>query len=337
MRIERSITTISWIPSDSLSGMLKVGEAMKVAHPDFPPPAALGDDADRLLDELRAADGYRFANRLRGWVDVVDGAIVDAGYSGGGRIGSTTLAIGSGDVTVAAVALPDLQAEVERGDGWVRFRQTTGGRTGVPIPRAIPRPPFVRYHAPIVWTTLELTIRADGSHEARLAGASPFPRHWVYDDSGALCTKSGLADLKAWLREAAGSGTPWGDSDSEALVTIVETALERDLSATIMRGGAKPDVRRVKAGTPLTEQGRPGDQLFLLLDGVVSVEVDGSPVIELGPGAVLGERAALEGGLRTSTLRCVTPCRVAVASVDAIDEERLVALAAGHHREDTTA
>lgn len=337
MRIERSITTISWIPSDSLTGMLKVGEAIKMAHPDSPPPDTLGEDAEHTLDELRRSDGYRFANRLQGWVDVVDGEIVDAGYRGGGRIGSTTLALGVGDVTVAAVALPDLQTEVERGDGWVRFRQTTGGRTGVPIPRAIPRAPFVRYHAPIVWTTLELTIHADGSHEGLLAGASPFPRHWVYDDAGALAAKSGLTDLKAWLREAAGAGTPWGDADSEALVTTCETALERELSATIMRGGRKPDVRRVTAGTVLTEQGHPGGELYLLLDGVVSVEVDGSPVVELGPGAVLGERAALEGGMRTSTLRCVTPCRVAVAPVEAIDRERLEALAAGHHREDATA
>jgi CRP-like cAMP-binding protein len=104
-----------------------------------------------------------------------------------------------------------------------------------------------------------------------------------------------------------------------------------------MRGGRKPEVRRVKAGTLLTEQGHPGTELYLLLDGVVSVEVDGSPVVELGPGAVLGERAALEGGMRTSTLRCVTPCRVAVAPVDAIDRERLGVLAAGHHREDATA
>jgi hypothetical protein len=337
MRIERSITTISWIPSDSLTGMLKVGEAIKMAHPDAPPPDALGENADETLDELRRSDGYRFANRLQGWVDLVDGEIVDAGYHGGGRMGSTTLALGVGDVTVAAVALPDLQTEVERGDGWVRFRQTTGGRTGVPIPRAIPRAPFVRYHAPIVWTTLELTIRADGTHEGRLAGASPFPRHWVYDDDGTLAAKSGLTDLKVWLRESAGAGTPWGDADSEALVTTVETALERELSATIMRGGRKPDVRRVKAGTVLTEQGRPGAELYLLLDGVMSVEVDGAPVVELGPGAVLGERAALAGGVRTSTLRCLTPCRVAVAPVEAIDPARLEALAAGHRREDATA
>ena len=42
MRIERAVTTVSWIPSDSLSGMLKAGEKLGVAHHDEPPPDAAG-------------------------------------------------------------------------------------------------------------------------------------------------------------------------------------------------------------------------------------------------------------------------------------------------------
>ena len=64
----------------------------------------------------------------------------------------------------------------------------------------------------------------------------------------------------------------------------------------------------------LVEQGQLGAELYLLLDGVVAVEVDGEPLAELGPGAILGERAVLEGGRRTSTLRAVArQVRVAVA------------------------
>ena len=86
----------------------------------------------------------------------------------------------------------------------------------------------------------------------------------------------------------------------------METALERELSTRIMKAGKKPDIRKVAAGKTLTEQGQPGNELFMLVDGVVSVEVDGKALADLGPGAVLGERAVLEGGLRTSTLRAVT-------------------------------
>lgn len=98
-----------------------------------------------------------------------------------------------------AVPLPDLRPEPEVGDGWVKFTQTAGGRTGVPAPRPTRRPPFIQYFAPIAWTTLELTIWADGRHEGRLVGASGFPRHWVYDNNGRLEAKSGLTDLKTWL------------------------------------------------------------------------------------------------------------------------------------------
>ena len=62
----------------------------------------------------------------------------------------------------------------------------------------------------------------------------------------------------------------------------------------------------MKEGARARRAGQLGDELFLLLDGVLSVEVDGEPLAELGPGAILGERAVLEEGRRTSTLRALT-------------------------------
>ncbi len=109
-----------------------------------------------------------------------------------------------------------------------------------------------------MWTTLALTLHADGRAESELVGASTFPRHWVYDDEGKLAAKAGLADFKDWWRTSFGKHTPWGDEDSPALVTAVETALERDLSATIMRGGEKPKIRKLKEGQVLVEQGQLG-------------------------------------------------------------------------------
>ena len=80
-----------------------------------------------------------------------------------------------------------------------------------------------------------------------------------------------------------------------------------------MRGGAKPAIRKVgKGGDVLTEQGAAGADVYLLLNGVLSVEVDGSRSSTWDPGAILGERAVLEGGERTSTLRARTPVKVAV-------------------------
>ncbi len=232
------------------------------------------------------------------------------------------------------MSLPDRQLTPEVGDGWVRFTQTAGGRTGFPAPRAVRRPPFVQFFSPIAWTTLELTVHADGSSEQRLVGASPFPRHWIYDSDGSLAAKSGLIDYKDWAGTAFGTHTPWGDEDSPTLVTEVETALERQLSDVIMHGDAKPQVRKLKAGDTLTEQGATDSELFLLLDGVLVVEVDGTELAEVGPGAVVGERALLEGGARTSTLRARTASRVAAVPFETVDRDRLRALAGGHRRED---
>jgi hypothetical protein len=331
MRYESSVLSLSWIPSEAIRGASKQAFEMGALHYDEPPPDVVAGPDE--LEGLRAGDRFRFANDLRAWVDVEDGRIVGHGQSGGCHIGVTKLKLGR-TFNVAAVAMPEIRPEPEVGRGWVRFTQTAGGRTGVPMPRPVPRPPFFRVEAPLVWTTLTLTIHADGSAEHAVTGASPFPRHWVYDATGNLSHKSGLLEMKDWARHAYGRSTPWGDEDSPALVTEVETALERRLSATIMRGGTKPKFRRMKEGSTLVEQGQPGDELYLLLDGVLSVEVDGRPVAEVGPGVVLGERAILEGGTRTSTLRAVTPCRVAVAPADAIDRAALSELSEGHRREE---
>ena len=326
--MESSVTSLSWIPSEAVVGVNKPVFEMGVAHYDDPPPDVIED-----LDALRESDAFRFANRLEAWVEVEGGKIVDAGYGGGGVMGSTTVRLGGRGVTFAAVELPQLRDDPVITDDRATFVQTYGGRTALPAPRHVPRPPYVQFRAPLVWTTLALTINADGSSSFELTGASVFPRHWVYDASGKLAAKVGLADFKQWYRKSFGRNTPWGSTNSTALVTAVETALERELAGLIMRGGAKPEIRKLKADALLTEQGKPGGEVFLVLDGVLVSEVDGQPLAEYGPGAILGERAVLEGGVRTSTLRAVTNCRVAVAQGDQLDREVLEEISQGHRHE----
>lgn len=340
MRIEHSITTISWIPSDMLEGMGRLATRLKLAHHDLPPPDALGADVPAALETLRVADGFRFANHLRAFIEVATegpdaGRVTASGYIGGGQIGATTVGHGAASISIPAVQLTDIRRPIEMlSDGSVLFTQTVGGRTGAPMPRVVPRPPFVQYHAPIVWTTLQLTIRPDGRSTGELVGASGFPRHWVYGDSGDLIAKSSLADYKTWMAESFGRATPWGEEDSPALVTEIESALEKQLHDSIMRGASPASVRRVPAGATLVEQGDPDNsELYLLLNGVLVVEVDGAAVAEIGPGAVFGERAALGDGRRTATLRAVTECKFAAAPSANVDVDRLGQLAAIHHRE----
>jgi hypothetical protein len=329
MRIESSVTAISWIPSDAIEGMPKIPFELGVGHYDEPPPDRLepGD-----LERLRDADRFREANFLKAWIEVEDGKVVDHGQDGGGLVGSTTFRLGPKDVVVPGVAFEILRPASEVRDDAVRFIQTVGGRAGFPAPRRVSGKPFFRIHSATAWTTLALTTRADGSSEHELVGASPFPRHWIYDREGELVQKAGTIDFKTWARESHGDRTPWGAEESEAFVTEAESALERQLSRELM-SGASPKRRKLEPDETLVEQGETGDELYLLLDGVLAVEVDGDEVAEIGPGAILGELAGVEAGKRTATLRARTRCRVGVVPAELIDRAALEKLAAGRRRE----
>jgi len=325
MRIESSVTAISWIPSDAIEGMPKLPFELGVARYDTPPPDRL-EEGD--LERLRAEDRFREANRLAAWIEVEGGRIAGQGYEGAGLVGSTTFNLGLTDITIPVVPFEVLRHDPEVGEDSVRFVQTVGGRAGFPAPRRVTGRPFVRIHSATAWTTLALTIRADGSSEHELVGASTFPRHWVYDADGNLVAKSGAIDFKAWYRGAHGERTPWGDEDSDAFVTAAESALEREISRELLAGKAIPERRTLEPGETLVEQGAPGDVLYLVLDGVLAVQIDGEQVAEIGPGAIVGERALLEGGTRTATLRAQTRSRVAVIPGELIDRKELETLSA---------
>jgi hypothetical protein len=338
MRYESSVTSLSWIPSEAVTGSMKAAFESGLAHYDNPPPDELTPSGEHSLAALQAGDKFRFANVLKAWIET-DGAgqITGAGFvdDSGGRIGATTVAVGPVRRTFQAVTLPDIRKDPEWGDGWVRFTQTAGGKTGVPQPRAVAHPPYVQWQAPTAWSTLVLTLHADGRAELDVTGASRFPRHWVYDNEGKLARKSGLTDFSEWYRKSFGKHTPWGDEDSPALVVAVETALERQLSVQLMHGSGKPRIENFPAGATLVQQGQPGTDVYLVLDGIVRIERDGEPLAEYGPGAMLGERAGLEEGTRTASMVTVTRCKV--ASVDGAQFERaaLEELSGGHRREET--
>jgi len=330
MRYESCVTSLSWIPSEAVTGATRTAFDSGFTHYDDPPPAELGD-----IEELRAGDRFRFANVLRAWIEVDDsGRVTGGGYDGSGIMGATMLRLGGLSHIFQAVPLPDLQRTPEQGEGWMRFAQTTGGRTAIPAPRSVRRRPFVQWQAPLVWTTLSLTLHADGRAEYSVTGASRFPRHWIYDTDGRLAHKSGLTDYANWTRVSFGRHTPWGDEDSPALVTAVETALEQALSVQLMHGAAKPRITQLQAGDELVRQGDLGQDIYLVLDGVIRVERDGTRLAEYGPGAMLGERAVLEGGTRTSTLAAVTRCRVASVPAVQLDLSDLAELSTGHRREE---
>jgi hypothetical protein len=326
MRVEGSVAAISWIPSEAIEGMPKLPFELGIGKYDEPPPDRI---AEGDLERLRDADRFREANLLRAWIEVEDGKVVDCGYAGDGLVGSTTFSLGTRKIVVPGVAFEILRADPEVSEDRVRFVQTVGGRAGFPAPRRVSGKPFFQIRSATAWTTLALTIRADGTIEHELAGASPFPRHWIYGNDGELAHKSGTVDFKTWYRESHTDRTPWGDEDSPAVIAAAESAFERELSRDVLAGSEKLERRKLREGDVLVEQGDEGSDVYLLLDGVLEVEVDGERVAEMGPGTMLGERASLEEGKRTATLRALTKSRVAVVPAERLERHELEALAAG--------
>jgi len=332
MQIERSATSISWIPSDSIPGLLKVPFSKGVMHYDPPPPLTITD-----LEGMRRRGEFRFANILRAWIDVADGTIRDCGYAGGLLMGLTPVTVGSLNVLLPTRANPEIRREPEVTADAVRFVQTAGNRPGFSFLKPSVRWPFLVTRPFTIWTTIELTVRADGSSTQRLAGASPFPRHWLYDDGGHLVEKAALTRAMLWESTVFGRHTPWGGEDQVPVVAPPETELERALAERIMRGEPPPAIRELRAGEFLFRQAEQGTSLAVVLDGNFEVQVNEMVVGQVGPGTVVGERAVLEGGPRTADLRALTQARVAETAPGTFTAEQLSDLAQGHHREDSAA
>jgi hypothetical protein len=320
MRVDASATAITWLPFAALDRIPVVPLELAVAHYDEPPPEVVPD-----LDELRRQDAFREANELVAWIEVVGGEIVDFGQSGRSLIGEGPQ-LEVRQVSFASIEFPVIQPEPELGDGWVRFTQTVGGRIGLPAPRPVVGRPYFHVGAVSAWTTLELLVRADGTSAARLVGASPFPRHSLYAADRRLVDVFGGDEFEL------GDGTPWGDDQTPAFAAAVESELERRLAASILNDGVKLVRRRVARGETLVEQGKPGSDLYVLLDGVFDVEIDGDVVAQVGSGAILGERAVLGDGRRTATLRAVRSSRVAVIGAGEISRRQLVEISASRTR-----
>ena len=142
-----------------------------------------------------------------------------------------------------------------------------------------------------------------------------------------------MVDFEEWYRESLGVETPWGGEQTPAFAAAVESELERALATSVLRSGIRMPRLRLEAGDVLVREGDPGDELFILLDGVLEVEVDEAVLARVGSGAILGERAVLEGGRRTATLRAVRSSRVGVFGAHMIDRAALAEVAGSHARE----
>ena len=309
MEVRSSVTAISWIPSEAVTGLTDAAFKAGFTHYDPAPPDAIGPDVPATIEDLRIADRFRFANHLVAVAEFDDdGRCVRPSYTGAGAIGATTVRFGK-RFTVAAV-------QPARSPGRARDRRRLGALQpdrgwAHRAARATSRSPAAVRAATSrrsAWSTLELVLHADGRAEGRLVGASPFPRHWVYDGdrhAGGQEWHDRLQELgrqrlrlphAVGRRGLAGAGHRGRDRPRTAAVRR-DHAGRGQAGDPPPAGWALPDHRRATTVTSCTS----------LLDGVAGGRGRRPELGRGRAGAVLGERAVLEGGTRTSTLRAVTP------------------------------
>jgi hypothetical protein len=93
VRVESSVTAITWLPFAALDALPNMPFGSAVAHYDEPPGARLRD-----IDALREADAFREANELRAWIEVEAGGIVAHGREGRGVVAGVGLELGPDQV-----------------------------------------------------------------------------------------------------------------------------------------------------------------------------------------------------------------------------------------------
>lgn len=96
--------------------------------------------------------------------------------------------------------------------------------------------------------------------------------------------------------------------DHLAQVPMFSACSKKDLQ-TIAKAS---DEVSVAAGKTLVEEGKPGHEFFLIVDGTATVLRNGRKVATLGPGQYFGEMALLDRGPRSATVRADTDMTVLV-------------------------
>ncbi len=119
----------------------------------------------------------------------------------------------------------------------------------------------MQYRAPIAWTTLALTIHADGRVRARAGRRQPVPA-----PLGVRRRRHAGRQERADRLQAAGTATPSASTrrgatlDSPALVTAVETALERELSTHDHARRREAEDPQAQGAATRSSPGRAGDE-----------------------------------------------------------------------------
>lgn len=96
--------------------------------------------------------------------------------------------------------------------------------------------------------------------------------------------------------------------DKLAQVPMFSACSKKDLQVI----GRASDEVTIAEGKTIVEEGKPGHEFFLILEGDAVVSRNGRKVTTLGPGEYFGELALLDRGPRSATVKAASDIRVLV-------------------------
>lgn len=138
-------------------------------------------------------------------------------------------------------------------------------------------------------------------------------------------------DLAAYRQVLEGDELPVEFDAERVWLELQESLLAGDRQAPSFADALPPDVLKrlaatgylltMGAGDLITREGIDQREMFVILEGLCSVEAAGRPLALLEKGELFGEVAFFrESGKRTASVRAVTPCRLLVLRRKSLDE-----------------
>ena len=98
---------------------------------------------------------------------------------------------------------------------------------------------------------------------------------------------------------------------SDAAFRLAEVAFFKGFSDDELRRVAElAEEVDAETGAELTDQGRPGQEAYVILDGRAGVYIGGAQKAEVGPGDLIGEMALIDHRPRIATVRALTPMKL---------------------------
>jgi CRP-like cAMP-binding protein len=98
---------------------------------------------------------------------------------------------------------------------------------------------------------------------------------------------------------------------SDAAFRLAEVAFFKGFTDDELRRVAElAEELDAEVGAELTDQGRPGQEAYVILDGRAGVYISGNLKAEVGAGEIIGEMALIDHHPRVATVRALTPMKL---------------------------